>query len=46
MMAFLSEAQVETALLTWARGRGGLELFALAGELEPVAVTSRKGTHE
>lgn len=34
------------ALLTWARGRGGLELFALAGELEPAAVTSRKGAHE
>lgn len=46
MMAFLSEAQVETALLIWARERGGLKSFALAGELEPVAVTPRKGTHE
>ncbi|MDT0499131.1 hypothetical protein RM530_17445 [Algiphilus sp. W345] len=45
-MTFLSEAQLEAVLLTWARERGGLELFALAGELEPVAVTSRKGTHE
>mgnify|MGYP003631444083 CR=1 FL=1 len=87
MMAFLSEAQVETALLEqlaglgyasdeligpdgrqperdaydevvlkvrltaaerliWARECSGLESFALAGELEPAAVTSRKGAHE
>ncbi len=32
--------------LAWARERGGLESFALAGELEPAAVTPRKGAHE
>lgn len=46
MMAFLSEGQLEAARLIWARERGGLELFALAGELEPVAVAPRKGAHE
>ena len=42
----MTRIPVNLELLTWARERGGLESFALAGELEPVAVTPRKGAHE
>lgn len=42
-MAFLSEAQLETALL---EQLAGLESLALAGKLNSGATNPREGTHE
>jgi|GEM_PF-4252716 len=38
--------EVDDLMEAWARERAGLDARAMAGELEPVAVTSRKGAHE
>lgn len=42
----MTRIPVNPERLIWAREGSGLESFALAGELESVAVTSRKGAHE